>query len=105
MPGKQGALPWVRRAVGAAQYSAIYGTQRGRRPPLGGDGPAPFPEMSCLVEGGEKVGHRGGENVYHRHDEKEPNWEPGGVRSGAGVHRSGVSQESSGSSETWAATP
>ena len=23
--------------------------------------------------------------MYYRHDEKEPNWEPGGVRSGAGV--------------------
>ena len=42
--------------------------------------------------------------MYHPHDEKELNWEPGGVRSGAGVRRSGVSQESSGSSETsWAA--
>ena len=49
------------------------------------------------------MGHRGGGIVYHRHDEKELNWEPGGVRSGAGVRRSGVSQESSGSSETWEA--
>ena len=32
------------------------------------------------VKGGEKVGHRGGQTVYHRHDEKELNWEPGGVR-------------------------
>ena len=39
--------------------------------------------------------------MYHRHDEKGLNWEPGGVRSGAGVCKSGVSQESSGSSETW----
>ena len=39
--------------------------------------------------------------MYHRHDEKGLNWEPGGVRSGAGVRSSGVSQESSGSSETW----
>ena len=39
--------------------------------------------------------------MYHPHDEKELNWEPGGVRSGAGVRRSGLSQESSGSSETW----
>ena len=39
--------------------------------------------------------------MYHRHDEKELNWEPGGVRSGAGGRRSGSSQESSGSSETW----
>ena len=23
--------------------------------------------------------------MYHRHDEKELNWEPGGVRSGAGI--------------------
>jgi hypothetical protein len=53
------------------------------------------------VKGGEKVGHRGGGIVYHPHDEKELNWEPGGVRSGAGVCKSGVSQESSGSSETW----
>ena len=39
--------------------------------------------------------------MYHRHDEKELNWEQGGVRSEAGVRRSGVSQESSGSSESW----
>ena len=54
------------------------------------------------VKGGEKVYHCGGGIVYHRHDEKRLNWEPGGVRSGAGVRRSGVSQESS---ETWEATP
>ena len=56
------------------------------------------------AKGGEKVGHRGGGIVYHRHDEKELNCEPDGVRSGAGVRSSGVSQESSGSSETWEAT-
>ena len=39
--------------------------------------------------------------MYHRHDEKGLNWEPGGVRSGARVRSPGVSQESSGSSETW----
>ena len=55
------------------------------------------------VKGGEKVDHCGGGIVYHRHDEKGLNWEPGGVRSGAGVCKSGVSQESSGSSETWEA--
>ena len=44
---------------------------------------------------------KGGEKVYYPHDEKELNWEPGGVRSGAGVRKSGLSQESSGSSETW----
>ena len=33
--------------------------------------------------------------MYHRQDEKGLNWEPGGVRSGAGVCKSGVSQESS----------
>ena len=38
--------------------------------------------------------------MYRRHDEKGLNWEPGGVRSGAGVCSSGVSQDSSGSSET-----
>ena len=54
-------------------------------------------------KGGEKVYHWGGGIVYHRHDEKGLNWESGGVRSGAGVRRSGVSQESSGSSETWEA--
>ena len=53
------------------------------------------------VKSGEKVGHRGGGIVYHRHDERGLNWEPGGVRSGAGVGRSGMSQESSGASETW----
>ena len=55
------------------------------------------------VNGAEKVGHWGGGIVYHRHDEKGLKWEPGGVMSGAGVWRSGVSQESSGSSETWEA--
>ena len=57
--------------------------------------------FGITVKGGEKVYHCGGGIVYHRHDEKELNWEPGGVRSGAGVRRSGLSQESSGSSETW----
>ena len=33
------------------------------------------------VKGGEKVSHGGGGIVYHRHDEKELNWEPGEVRS------------------------
>ena len=47
------------------------------------------------VNGGDKVYHRGGGIVYHGHDEKELNGEPGGVRSGAGVRSSGVSQESS----------
>ena len=42
------------------------------------------------VKGGDKVYHRGGRIVYHRHDEKELNWGPGGVRSGAGVRSSGV---------------
>ena len=46
------------------------------------------------VKGGEKVYHCGGGIVYHRHDEKGLNWEPGGIRSGAGVRSSGVSQES-----------
>ena len=39
--------------------------------------------------------------MYHRHNEKGLNWEPGGIRSGAGVRSSGVSQESTGSSDTW----
>ena len=55
------------------------------------------------VKGGEKVYHCGGGIVYHRHDEKGLNWEPGGIRSGAGVRSSGVSQESTGSSDTWEA--
>ena len=55
------------------------------------------------VKGGEKVFHCGGGIVYHRHDEKGLNWEPGGIRSGAGVRSSGVSQESTGSSDTWEA--
>ena len=55
------------------------------------------------VKGGEKVCHCGGGIVYHRHDEKGLNWEPGGIRSGAGVRSSGVSQESTGSSDTWEA--
>ena len=56
-----------------------------------------------LVKGGEKVYHCGGGIVYHRHDEEGLNWEPGGIRSGAGVRSSGVSQESTGSSDTWEA--
>ena len=55
------------------------------------------------VKGGEKVYHCGGGIVYHRHDEKGLNWEPGGIRSGPGVRSSGVSQESTGSSDTWEA--
>ena len=55
------------------------------------------------VKGGEKAYHCGGGIVYHRHDEKGLNWEPGGIRSGAGVRSSGVSQESTGSSDTWEA--
>ena len=55
------------------------------------------------VNGAEKVGHWGGGIVYHRHDEKELKWEPGGVRSRAGVRSSRVNQDWSGSSETWEA--
>ena len=50
-----------------------------------------FPAPLTAVKGGEKVFHCGGGIVYHRHDEKKLNWEPGGVRSGAGVRRSGLS--------------
>ena len=63
----------------------------------------PLPVDVCGVKGGEKVYHCGGGIVYHRHDEKGLNWEPGGIRSGAGVRSSGVSQESTGSSDTWEA--
>ena len=59
--------------------------------------------LGDTVKGGEKVYHCGGGIVYHRHDEKGLNWEPGGIRSGAGVRSSGVSQESTGSSDTWEA--
>ena len=59
--------------------------------------------LMWLVKGGEKVYHCGGGIVYHRHDEKGLNWEPDGIRSGAGVRSSGVSQESTGSSDTWEA--
>ena len=59
--------------------------------------------LKAGVKGGEKVYHCGGGIVYHRHDEKGLNWEPGGIRSGAGVRSSGVSQESTGSSDTWEA--
>ena len=38
--------------------------------------------------------------MYHWHDEKEPKWEPGVVRSGAGVGSSGVSV-SSGDAPVW----
>ena len=46
--------------------------------------------MRIIVKGGDKMYHRGGGIVYHRHDEEELNWETGGVRSGAGVRNSGV---------------
>ena len=59
--------------------------------------------LMIRVKGGEKVYHCGGGIVYHRHDEKGLNWESGGIRSGAGVRSSGVSQESTGSSDTWEA--
>ena len=62
-------------------------------------------DPGMCVKGAEKVDHYGGGIVYHRHDEKGLNWEPGGVRSRAGVRGSGASQEPSGSSETWEATP
>ena len=62
-----------------------------------------FETEFLTVKGGEKVYHCGGGIVYHRHDEKGLNWEPGGIRSGAGVRSSGVSQESTGSSDTWEA--
>ena len=59
-----------------------------------------IPESFAVIG---KVYHCGGGIVYHRHDEKGLNWEPGGIRSGAGVRSSGVSQESTGSSDTWEA--
>ena len=62
-----------------------------------------YKPFTPTVKGGEKVYHCGGGIVYHRHDEKGLNWEPGGIRSGAGVRSSGVSQESTGSSDTWEA--
>ena len=75
----------------------VYRCVAGRFRPSGAGLPAG-------VKGGEKVYHCGGGIVYHRQDEKGLNWEPGGVRSGSGVRRSGVNQESSRSSETsWAA--
>ena len=81
-------------------------------PPVIGPMILPMLEVTCSratalamrsVKGGEKVYHCGGGIVYHRHDEKGLNWEPGGIRSGAGVRSSGVSQESTGSSDTWEA--
>ena len=42
--------------------------------------------LACIsrefVKGSERVYHVGGGIVYHPHDEKELNWEPGGVGSG-----------------------
>ena len=67
------------------------------------DSQIPVIKIAPTVKGGEKVYHCGGGIVYHRHDEKGLNWEPGGIRSGAGVRSSGVSQESTGSSDTWEA--
>ena len=80
----------VRRLMQLIGLEAIY-----RRPNTSKPNPG--------VKGGEKVYHCGGGIVYHRHDEKGLNWEPGGIRSGAGVRSSGVSQESTGSSDTWEA--
>ena len=54
-------------------------------------------------QGRREIRPCGGAKVSHWHDEKEPSWEPVGVRPGAGVPSSGVSQESSGSSEIWEA--
>ena len=45
------------------------------------------------VKRGEKVYHCGGGIVYHPHDEKELNWEPGGVRSGAGQEQGSAGLE------------
>ena len=64
------------------------------------DSQIPVIKIAPTVKGDEKVYHCGGGIVYHRHDEKGLNWEPGGIRSGAGVRSSGVSQESTGSSDT-----
>ena len=44
------------------------------------EGRWPPPVRAATVKGGDKVYHRGGGIVYHRHDEKELNWEPGRVR-------------------------
>ena len=33
-------------------------------------------KLLTIVKGGDKVFHCGGGIVYHRHDEKELNWEP-----------------------------
>ena len=46
--------------------------------------------LAGAVKGGEKVGHRGGGIVYHRHDEKELNWELRGVRSGGSPAHAGI---------------
>ena len=73
-------------AVAQVGRDASRHRDRAHRPPL--------PPQD--VKGGEKAYTCGGGIVYHRQDEKEPNWEAGGVRSGAGVRSSGVSQESSG---------
>ena len=89
-------------ALPTARPCALALLQRGR---AGAYRPAFLFQICGHVKGGEKVYHCGGGIVYHRHDEKRLNWEPGGVRSGAGVRRYGVSQEWSGSSETWEATP
>ena len=104
-----GALPGLRmafelavqgksdREVAVALNKAGYRTSGNQRN-------GPFRKDTVRgVKGGEKVYHCGGGIVYHRHDEKGLNWEPGGIRSGAGVRSSGVSQESTGSSDTWEA--
>ena len=52
-----------------------------------------FGGLGLRYKGGGKVDRCGG-IVYHRHDEKEPNWEPGGVRSGAMGCRFGQLSES-----------
>ena len=102
-PSQQGNQAPPATRCGASRCNS---RERGRRDQAPGHNqlaqpPAPTAGRSGAVKGGEKVVHCGGGIVYHRHDEKKLNWEPGGVRSGAGVRRSGLSQESSGSSETW----
>ena len=84
--------------VGAGVAVALYYSQARSRAVELLDWPKPR-ALVPSVKGGEKVGHRCGGIVYHRRDEKELNREPGGVRSGAGVRSSGVSQEASGRPE------
>ena len=82
-------FPLVSVSPGLVRVTALTSTRlQARTAPLmatvpGYRGTRHWRELA-RVKGGEKVYHCGGGIVYHRHDEKGLNWEPGGIRSGEG---------------------